>query len=359
MNRRTFLRVGGAAAGAAGLPSLAGCTSLFATRSARSPPLADHRPNAVYVPTHSEGMTMKGMADAPDLQLALTYSYPERFWTVTANQVEKTPIGGDDDLHLMTVLWNPDTGVYYPDPGVSLELRQDGEALDAHEVIYPMLSQRMGFHYGANFTVPGDGTYVARITVGRANSRTTGAFRDAFGDSVTRDVQFTYSRQERESLPYETYENAGERGALDPMSMEMVPSPSLPKPADLPGEHLGAASTDDDIVFAVQSLDAPPAGVPDAEEAPGYLAVSARTPYNRMPLPMMGVTATLTRDGETVFDGELVRTLDSDLHYHYGASVAPQAGDELALRVVTPPQVARHEGYETAFLNRSEVSLTL
>ena len=38
-----------------------------------------------------------------------------------------------------------------------------------------------------------------------------------------------------------------------------------------------------DIVFAVQSLDAPPAGVPDADEAPGYLAVSARTPYNRMP----------------------------------------------------------------------------
>lgn len=354
-----------AAGATAGSLGLAGCTSLFTTRSARSPPLAEHRPFAVYLPTHSEGMAMQGVADAPDLSIALTYSYPERFWSVNATETEKTDIDGDDDLHLMAVIWNPDTGVYYPDPGVSIEIRQDGEPLDAHEVIYPMLSQRMGFHYGSNFTLNGDGTYVARITVSQSNSRTTGAFRDAFDESVTRDVEFTYSRDERDNLPYETYDDAGDREAIAPMQMEMVPPPSLPAPADLPGEHRGTVSTDDDVVFAVQTLSEPPAGVQSAAESgseaddPGYLAVSARTPYNRMPLAMMGLEATLTRDGETVFDDNLVRTLDSDLHYHYGAAVPVEAGDELALRVATPPQVARHEGYETAFLKQSEVTLAL
>jgi hypothetical protein len=91
-----------------------------------------------------------------------------------------------------------------------------------------------------------------------------------------------------------------------------------------------------------------------------YLAVSARTPYNRMVIPAMGLEGTLTRDGETVFDGTLQRTLDPDLRYHYGATVeGVESGDELELRVTTPPQVARHEGYETAFVEMPATTLTL
>jgi hypothetical protein len=65
----------------------------------------------------------------------------------------------------------------------------------------------------------------------------------------------------------------------------------------------------------------------------------------------MTVEATVTRDGETVFDDALERTLDPALYYHYGASVTGglQSGDEVTLTVPTPPQVARHEGYEKAF----------
>jgi hypothetical protein len=36
-----------------------------------------------------------------------------------------------------------------------------------------------------------------------------------------------------------------------------------------------------------------------------------------------------------------------------------ESGDTLELRVTTPPQVARHEGYETAFLEMPPTELTL
>jgi hypothetical protein len=64
----------------------------------------------------------------------------------------------------------------------------------------------------------------------------------------------------------------------------------------------------------------------------------------------MDLSARLDRDGTTAFEGELARTLDPDLSYHYGAVVdAVEDGDELTLTTTIPPQTARHEGYETAF----------
>jgi len=105
-------------------------------------------------------------------------------------------------------------------------------------------------------------------------------------------------------------------------------------------------------------LDEPPAGV---EKTGRYLAVSARTPYNRLVIPAMALTGTLERGGETVFEDELVRTLDPDLGYHYGAAIGSvESGDDLTVSVDTPPQVARHEGYETAFLgDMKQITLTV
>lgn len=354
MRRRTLLR----ATGLAGVAGLAGCTSLFDTRSARSPPLAEFRPNAVYLPTHSEGMVMGGMGMAGDLQVAVTYAFPERFWTVTGAQTQMTEIRGDDSMHLMVVVWNPETGVYFPDPGLSIELQQAGE-LVSQEIIYPMLSQRMGFHYGANFSVPGDGTYTARVTLPAVGARTTGGFTGTFGESHTADIEFEFSQQARDDLPYQTFDDAGAERALSPMEMAMVPSPSLPTPEEMPGTYHATATTGD-AHLAVLSLDTMPEGVDSGDGDGGYLAVSARTPYNRMPLPMMGLEGTLVRDDETVFEGTLERSLDPELHYHYGAAVPDtEAGDELTLSVATPPQVARHEGYEMAFLDMPETTVAL
>lgn len=44
MHRRDVLRV----VGGTSLTGLAGCTDLFKTRSARSPPVSENRPDAVY-----------------------------------------------------------------------------------------------------------------------------------------------------------------------------------------------------------------------------------------------------------------------------------------------------------------------
>jgi hypothetical protein len=103
-------------------------------------------------------------------------------------------------------------------------------------------------------------------------------------------------------------------------------------------------------VFDVLALGGDDAARFDAET---YLAVVARTPYNGMVLPAMGLRATL--EGT---EHRLTRTVDSELGYHYGTPVAGvDAGSELVLTTSTPPQVARHEGYETAFVEMPPTSL--
>jgi hypothetical protein len=73
----------------------------------------------------------------------------------------------------------------------------------------------------------------------------------------------------------------------------------------------------------------------------------------------MALSATVSRNGETVFDGRLPGALDDTLGFHYGASVPDvRAGDTVRVTVDVPPQVARHEGYETAFLGMPPVTLS-
>lgn len=87
--------------------------------------------------------------------------------------------------------------------------------------------------------------------------------------------------------------------------------------------------------------------------------LSPRTPYNRYPVPFISLSVSIERDGETVYDGVLRDTLDPDLRYHYGAAVdSLEDGDEITITVGTPPQVARHEGYETAFVEMDPVVVT-
>jgi hypothetical protein len=134
-----------------------------------------------------------------------------------------------------------------------------------------------------------------------------------------------------------------------------MPVGTAPAVADLPGRVLGDPETDaarsGDAVFA--------ATVVDADRLDGrYLAVSPRTPHNGYVVPRMGIAATVERDGGVVYDDALDRVLDPELGYHYGHPVDVQPGDDVTLSVTTPAQVARHEGYETAFLDFDDVELT-
>ena len=353
MQRRNFLRTG---AGLAGASIFAGCTGLFETESPfEEPPLVENRPDAVYYPTHFEGMVMAGMADTKRYKVALMYSFPHRFWTVTGQDTKKVAIQDDDSIHLMGTLWDKETKMVLPYTNFSVELTQDGESVTERS-LWPMLTQPMAFHFGDNVSLPGDGTYSATVRIGAIQPRRTGRFEGKFGESTTVDMEFEYSRATRDEIMVEQLDDkAGEKGAVEPMDMDM-PLATLPPEEELLGQVLGEA-TSGDGVFIVTSLD-DAARFTNNDQT--YLAVSGRTPYNRVPLPFMSLSATLDRDGETVFDGVLQSTLDPKLDYHYGSAVESiESGDILTISVDAPPQTSRHEGYETAFLEMPSMELTI
>lgn len=352
MNRRSFLRGSGVACATA----IAGCLSgLFDTRSALAPPLVEDRPSAVYYPTHTEGMKTIGLKRAKEYTIGLMYSYPHRFWNITSDRRNKEEIRSEDSIHLMGSVWDTETNTVLPTANLWAEITTNGERVTSKH-LWPMLSQTMGYHFGDNIALSGDGMYAVTVRFGPVDVRRTGAFRD-LGESMSTTFEFEYSRENREKIMFKRLdEKKGQREALDPMQMKQVPLAQLLKPDGLPGRRLGTA-TSGDGVFAVTTLDTPPTGI---DNTGPYLAISARTPYNRYPLPFMSLSMTLSHGDSTVFDGPLVTTLDPELGYHYGVTVDQlRSGDTLTLTVDAPPQVSRHEGYETAFLDMPPMKLTI
>jgi uncharacterized protein involved in high-affinity Fe2+ transport len=424
MRRRSVLGL----AGAAMMASSAGCLdSAFETRFGNEPPVLEDRPNAVYVPTHQEGMEMIGMGMAGDLSISLMYSYPHRFWVIEQEEsafvARRIDIQRDDAIHLMATPFHRETGTVVPATGLSVEVMKDG-SLVTQEAIYPMLSQQMGFHYGANFPLDGDGMYEVNVSVGGTQIARFGEFERLFEEPAQATIEFEYSESARNDISYDILdERAGELDAIEPMRMSMgmgmqmdeetetgtemgmgdeaemsmegdagtdmgmMPSGSAPDP--LPGENIGETMSGDNR-FVVQSISHgrfAGAGQHDSASEDGgdhhdetqtdesahshqtegvgtYIVVSAQTPYNRLVVPGMGLDMTITSTGHgeerTLFDGRLQPALDPEFGFHYGGMVDHlHSGDEIELTVTTPPQVARHEGYETAFLNMEPMAFTV
>ena len=359
MRRRSVIRAG---AGALSVGMLAGCIGGDGGEDDGSedgggtpqPTEGDGRYDGVYVQKFTDGMAMQGTAEAGDLKIAVMYSAPHRFWRMVGDERKEQPVAESDSMHLMAAVWEPETDIVVPETGLTVEIAPEGGAFD-EQVIYPMLSQPMGFHYGANFALDGDGTYDVRVTVGGLNVRRTGAFEGRFGDPATATVGVTFDAETRGEISDQVQEldSFGDPGAIEPMEM-MMPDGTLPAAGSMPGELVGSERTDDAVLPLLAVRDDPPV------EAEAYLALSARTRYNGYTLPAAGLEATVDRDGETVFEGPLRRTLDPELNYHYGAAVdALESGDEVTVRPVTPPQVSRHRGYERAFLEMEPVSYTV
>jgi len=353
MDRRRFL----VAAGTVTTGSLAGCqasdgtsdvtesTATGSTTTTVTTTAEREVPDGIYVQSFREQMAMQGMTETGDYGFAVMFTVPHTFWTVTGNTVSRTERTPEDSMHLMASVWDADTELALPETGLSVEISRDG-SLVSEEVIYPMLSQPMGFHYGGNFSLDGDGTYTAELSVGATNTRRTGAFTDRLDDPTTATLDLEFTEDSRAAVSSQPIDQGGQPGALQPMEMMSTPKAIAPARDDLPGTVRGSARSDD-ADFVATTLDSPPAGVDGSGQ---YLAISARTRYNGYVLPAMALEGTLTRGDETAFDGSLTRTIHPDLGYHYGATVdSIQAGDDLALSVTTIPQVARHEGYETAF----------
>ena len=352
MKRRELIQAG---TGLLGGTLLSGClqTLGFETQSAwRDPPIPENRPNAVYYPAIIEEMGMYGKSTVDGLTVALMHSYPHRFWTVTDQTKNKVVVNDDDSLHLMVSVWDTKTKVVLP-LDVTLEISNDDEIVTQLSP-WPMHSPSMGFHYGDNVSLPGEGTYTATLRVSPMQARRTGAFEGQFDAVTTATLQFEFDTNETYNLEIRRLqEKAGERGTVE-LAMKNMPAGRAPPKSELSGQMVGEATSGDATFIAVRLNDASRFG----KET--YLAVSPRTPYNRIILPLMSLSATVTRGGTTVFDGILRETFDPELGHHYGATVESlEPGDTVTITVDAPPQTARHDGYETAFFEMPPMEIAV
>lgn len=332
---------------------------------AREIPGIGDPPDGVYHPTHSDPMEMVGAAKAGDYEVSAMYSLPHRFWTLTGSRTERVDPTAKDDVHLMLVVSDAESGTVIPaDMGVSVEVSKDGETVYDRNP-WTMISQKMGFHFGDNVPLDGDGDYQVEVSLGDvADVTRTGELGDRFVDGAQTTFQLEFRedgvREMASEVQYFPEDRWGASEALSPMTqmgdgsgMQMddesgdgggMPYSSAPPSDELPGELLGSA-TSDDAVFAASRVPGP------SRFADGdYLLVSPRTPYNRCVLPAMALELST---GEA-----LSATLDSETGLVYGAPV--ETGwleDGVEIEVVTPPQVSRHMGYETAFLEMDAVEV--
>ncbi|GAB3663545.1 DUF7350 domain-containing protein [Halopiger thermotolerans] len=424
VDRRTFVR---RTAAATGTLALAGCTSTDDGSDGNESNSAgdagnesgneagddaalprqltvEDPPDAVYLPTHRESMRTLEPVAAGDYAVAAMLSYPHQFWVIagdTDDAVERTTPDEARGVHMMFVVWDAETGTVLPvDEGVQLRVQRDGQQVGAPRRPWTMLSQEMGFHFGDNVGLPGDGTYTVEVTLPPISTRKTGALAGRLDERATATFEFDYDDAFRESVvggvEYLKEDRWSERGALEPMEMlatngangdgggahDQIPYSALPPVDAYPGALLVESAADDENGTAdredLETADLPRSGdaaflatvlEPDHRLADGdgrYLLVSPRTPYNRVPLADMSLRIRVERDGSELGDTALEQTLDGEFGLHYGISLsdvdgvgALEADDSVTIEVDSPPQVARHQGYETAFLEMPPVELTV
>ena len=383
-------------------------------------PEVEDPPDAVYLPTHRESMRVLEPVSAGDYTLAPMLSYPHPFWLVTGSggedDVQRVDPEQSGGVHLMFAVWDDETGIVLPvDTGAEITVSLDGEQVGSPQSAWPMISQEMGFHFGDNVPLEEEGTYVIDVEIPPLSVRTTGDLEGQFTESASATFEFEYDREfmleVTDGVEYLDESEWGEPGALEPMAHgehaddehgdgddhgdehdqgdddhdehdehdhhAEIPYSALPAAAAYPGTHLepvdgsgepaepegGDHESDDlprssDAAFVTTLLESE-SRLADGDDR--YLLVSPRTPYNRVPLADMSLHVTVEREGETVTDdATLDQTIDGEYDLHYGTSLADvQPGDSVTITVDSPPQVARHQGYETAFLEMPPIELAV
>ncbi|MDZ7729873.1 MAG: iron transporter [Natrialbaceae archaeon] len=206
----------------------------------------------------------------------------------------------------------------------------------------------MAFHYGDNVRLPEAGEYTAQITIGPPTASLSGQLAGLLESPVTREITFEYQPADIHGLTFDLVDEGrrGSRGALPLMDHQHAPLSKGQPVADLSGQLLGEDSSGDAAISVLFQEPSPLA------ESGHYLAVLMRTPYNDVPLP--GAILSL----ETV-EGthELEERIDPSLGHHYGTAVS-SIPDSVEITVETPPPVARHDGYETAFLSFDPIDIS-
>ena len=306
----------------------------------------------VYRPSHVDGRKMIGMQEAGPYMMSLMYTLPHDFW-VFGGGAEKSyvSIKEGQNVHIMSAVWEPEYGQLLPTGNPDIRVAaSDGQEID-HRSLWSMLAQQMGPHFGDNVGFPESGEYTVTVDVDPVSARQLGAYVDRFNSAESATFDFEFSFEEVNGLPTQFLNDAGRPGALPPADMDMRPTGAVPDASGLPGEHIGTQRTAD-ADFVVQLLESAPNGI---ESNAPYLAVSPRTPYNNYPLPFMGLRA-VSPDRDAVI---LPAAIHPELGYHYGEAIPNfDSDEEFTLNVGTPPQISRHRGYQTAFIDFEDLKFT-
>jgi hypothetical protein len=372
-SRRRFLL-----ANTTAIMGLSGCANVGFTRNEGSSapdaadtenvpqrPRVEDPPSAVYIPTHRAGMVRLDTVEVGTYAVSPMISYPHRFWLVTGTEGEEV-VPTSPGIHLMFTVWDSEIQRVLPvDAGAQIRVSRNGELVD-QRAPWPMISQTMGFHFGDNVPLTANGTYTVDVDLNPIGVEKTGGFQGRFEDSATATFEFEYNDEVRRQLvngtQYLEEERWGQRGALEPMMQnrseggdehngEMpgssMPFSALPRADSYPGQHLGTPQSGG-APFVLRYTENS-----RFVEDGGYLIVSPRTPYNRVPLPDMALSISSANEEEL----ELTQTLDDEIGLHYGAAVDLAPDEELQVTIETPPQIARHAGYETAFIDMEPITV--
>lgn len=371
MDRRKFI----AAVGTASTLGIAGCTGSDDTSTATATETeteteqteetetpANGNPDYVYYPSHADKMEMLGMAKGGEngrLRVALTAVPPHKFWVVTGKRKSKAGIKDNHTMHLMVSVWDSETGRLAPTAAPSVTIYRDGEQVMSSVNPWTMLSQPMGVHFGDNLAVEGEGDYKFEVSINEATDELPSSLDSVFnGDTVTITKDGFDPVATVEDLgAMSTGDSEGKPGAIRPMTMDMMPVPQQPKFEDMPVSFSEPKMTDE-VRTAVAKTDLSGTSMFDGSET--VLAVSPRTRYNRYAVPLTGMKATVVRDGETIYEGDLSSAVHPDYGQFYGASVDNLSeGDEVTVSYTVPPQISRHAGYENAFFALDSQTFTL
>ncbi len=170
------------------------------------------------------------------------------------------------------------------------------------------------------------------------------------------EFEFDYREEKRNKISFNTFPGKqGYRGAVPPMEMEELPLSQAPTKEKMEGDILGT-TTSGDARFLISVINSDEIGL----EGGKYLIVSPRTPYNTFIIPMMSLSDSLSRNGEIILETSLTPSLHKNINYHYGGIIdSINTGDTLTIIIQTPSQVARHEGYETAFIDMSTMKINI
>ncbi|QFU83459.1 iron transporter [Natronorubrum aibiense] len=355
MRRRTALAAGGSLLTALS----AGCLETLRREDAWRELVVDP-PEGIYVPPKVDGMVRYGTATVDGRSITVRATRPHSFWPVAGTERSRADVRSRHALHLMVSVHDADTGVFVPVP-VTTAIRHrdgpgDGDRVDERS-LWPMLSQRMGPHYGDNVVLEGDGTYTVTVRTGPTTADSTGSLADRTGEATSADFEFEYDAADIEDLErrlVDANEGRGEPGSLESMADATVHGPTIESSG---ATRIGVGRSGDVVVPTALVED----GNRDGVVTPA-LAATLRTRHNRYPLPFASLSTTVSRDSEPIVTEQLAETIDPRIGHHYRTPIEPsvlERGDTLSITVETPPQVARHEGYETAFLERDEVTVDL